>query len=219
MVEVDGLDTLAQQAAELERNLGSTVDTAGVFNDELIRMREGMTYTSREVAQLSDKIGRSLGRAFDDVVFDGMKLSDALKTVSQSMVDSAYSIATRPVEQAAGDTISTGINSLLSGILPFANGAAFSQGRVLPFAKGGVVSSPVNFPMRGATGLMGEAGAEAIMPLTRGADGKLGVQSQGGRAVNVTMNVTTPDTSGFARSQSQIAAQLNRALSRGQRNA
>ena len=46
------------------------------------------------------------------------------------------------------------------------------------------------------------------MPLTRGADGRLGVQAQGGgRAVNIVMNVTTPDVQGFARSQSQIAAQ------------
>ncbi len=66
---------------------------------------------------------------------------------------------------------------------------------------------------------MGEAGPEAIMPLTRGADGRLGVQTQGGgRAVNIVMNVTTPDVQGFARSQSQIAAQMSRALSRGDRN-
>ncbi len=219
MIEVDGLDTLGQQAAELERNLGSAGESAAAFNDELAQMREGMVYTSREVAQLGDRIGRSLGRAFDDVVFDGMKLSDALKNVSQSMINSAYSIATKPIEQAAGGSIATGINTLLSGILPFANGAAFSQGRVVPFAKGGVVSSPVNFPMRGATGLMGEAGPEAIMPLTRSADGRLGVQAQGGRSVNVTMNISTPDVTGFSRSQSQIAAQVNRALSRGQRNA
>ena len=68
------------------------------------------------------------------------------------------------------------------------------------------------------TGLMGEAGPEAIMPLTRGADGSLGVKAQGGQAVNVTMNITTPDVSGFQRSQSQVAASMSRALSRGQRN-
>ncbi|RWR10885.1 phage tail tape measure protein [Paenirhodobacter populi] len=219
MIEVDGLDTLGRQAAELERNLGGAGESAGAFNDELTRMREGMVYTSREVAQLGDRIGRSLGRAFDDVVFDGMKLSDALKQVSQTMADSAYRIAMRPVEQAAGGAMATGINNLLSGMLPFADGSAFSQGRVVPFASGGVVSAPVAFPMRGATGLMGEAGPEAIMPLTRGADGRLGVQAQGGRSVNVTMNISTPDVAGFARSQSQIAAQVNRALSRGQRNA
>ena len=89
----------------------------------------------------------------------------------------------------------------------------------MPFAKGGVVSSPTTFPMRGGTGLMGEAGPEAIMPLTRGADGKLGVRSDGGaQAVNVVMNITTPDSAGFQRSQGQIAAQMGRALSRGQRN-
>ena len=57
------------------------------------------------------------------------------------------------------------------------------------------------------------------MPLARGADGRLGIQTQGGgRAVNIVMHVTTPDVQGFARSQSQIAAQISRALSRGERN-
>lgn len=60
-----------------------------------------------------------------------------------------------------------------------ANGNAFSHGRVLPFAQGGVVSSPTMFPMAGnRTGLMGERGAEAIMPLKRTPSGQLGVQAQ-----------------------------------------
>jgi phage-related minor tail protein len=67
---------------------------------------------------------------------------------------------------------------------------------------------------------MGEAGPEAIMPLTRGPDGKLGVRSAGGGggAVTVVMNISTPDVAGFQRSQSQVAAQAMRALARGQRN-
>ena len=66
---------------------------------------------------------------------------------------------------------------------------------------------------------MGEAGPEAIMPLTRGPDGRLGVQAQsGGRPVSIVMNISTPDVSGFQRSQSQIAAQMGRALARGDRN-
>lgn len=87
----------------------------------------------------------------------------------------------------------------------------------MPFANGGVVSGPTTFPMRGGTGLMGEAGPEAIMPLSRGADGKLGVRMQGQSATTVVMNISTPDVEGFRRSQSQIAAQMGRALGRGQR--
>ena len=66
---------------------------------------------------------------------------------------------------------------------------------------------------------MGEAGPEAIMPLARGADGKLGVRSGGGGStVHVTMNVSTPDAESFRKSKTQIAAQLSRAMSRGNRN-
>lgn len=62
-----------------------------------------------------------------------------------------------------------------------ANGLAFGPGgNVMPFASGGVVTSPTLFKFAGGTGLMGEAGAEAIMPLKRGADGKLGVAASGG---------------------------------------
>ena len=83
-----------------------------------------------------------------------------------------------------------------------------------------MIDQATRFPMRGATGLMGEAGPEAIMPLTRGPDGKLGVKTAGGtaRPVTVVMNISTPDVKSFQRSQSQIAAQAMRALSRGQRN-
>ena len=61
----------------------------------------------------------------------------------------------------------------------FADGAPFQNGRVIPFARGGVVQSPATFPMSGnRTGLMGEKGAEAIMPLKRTPSGQLGVQAQ-----------------------------------------
>ena len=219
MVEGDGLDGLSRQAAELERALGGAEGVAASFSDELGRMRESLTYTGREVGTLSQGFGRSVRRAFDGVVLDGMKLSDALSSVAEGMAQAAYSVAMKPVQEAVGGALASTVNGLLGGVFGFAQGGAFSQGRVMPFAKGRVVSSPTTFPMRGATGLMGEAGPEAILPLARGADGRLGVQAGGGRVVNVVMNVTTPDAAGFARSQGQIAAQVNRALARGSRNA
>ena len=72
-------------------------------------------------------------------------------------------------------------------MLGFAKGGVFSGGRVTPFARGGVVSSPTMFGMSNGLGLMGEAGPEAILPLSRGSGGKLGVVAQGGGALAVSI--------------------------------
>lgn len=213
------IETLSEQLSLLEANLSGTAGMTAAFDGELRHMRESLVFTGREVNTLSGGIGGGLRRAFDGLVFDGGKLSDALRGVAQSMADTVYNVAVRPVQNAAGGMVASGLNALVSGIMPFANGASFSAGRVMPFAQGGVVTGPVAFPMRGGTGLMGEAGPEAIMPLSRGADGRLGVAVSGqARSVSVVMNISTPDAAGFRRSQSQIAAQMGRALSRGQRN-
>lgn len=215
----DGLDALDAKIEGLENALGGAESVVSTFEGELSGMRQSMLYTSKEVKSLSLSIGGGLRKAFDGLAFDGMKLSDALKGVAQSMVNAAYNTALKPVQDGLGSAIAGGMNALVSGILPFEKGGTFSQGRVTPFARGGVVSSPTTFPMRGGTGLMGEAGPEAIMPLTRGADGRLGVASAGGgRPVQVVMNISTPDVASFQKSQSQIAAQMNRAMTRGQRN-
>lgn len=218
MSDRDGVADLEEQAEALEDSLGAAANMAAGFDSELQRVRASLSSTGRDVNSLERGLSKGLRRAFDGVAFDGMKLSDALETVAQSMIQTTYSAAMKPVANHFGGLLAKGVNGLVEGILPFADGASFSQGRVTPFANGGVVSGPTSFPMRGGMGLMGEAGPEAIMPLARGADGKLGVRSAGGQAVNVVMNITTPDVQGFNRSQGQIAAQMSRALGRGNRN-
>jgi phage-related minor tail protein len=85
------------------------------------------------------------------------------------------------------------VDPLLSMILPTtnsANGNVFIGGHVQPFAAGGIVTGPTFFPMaNGGVGLMGEAGAEAVMPLTRTSSGKLGVRSEGGGQQNVKVEI------------------------------
>ena len=200
----DGLEGASRVAAEFTRTLG--------------RLGGAVAETGTEVERLSRGMTRGLRRAFDGVAMGGDRLSDALKGVGRSLVEDVYAAAVRPVTQGLGGALSQGVSSLLGGA--FADGGAFVQGRVTPFAQGGVVSRPTTFPMRGGTGLMGEAGPEAIMPLTRGADGRLGVRAEAGRggAPSVTINVTTPDVEGFRRSRSQVAAEMSRALGRGSRN-
>jgi hypothetical protein len=92
-----------------------------------------------------------------------------------------------------------------------ANGNAFGANGIIPFAKGGIVNSPTLFPFAKGTGLMGEAGPEAIMPLQRGANGKLGVLATGGGGdINVVVNV---DASGSSvEGNEQEGQQLGRVI-------
>ena len=165
--------------------------------DELRRALEDLEGRSRS-------FGSALSGALRSAVSGGRGLDDVLRSLGNRLADIALSAGMKPLEGLIGGAMS----GITGGI-----------GKVLPFADGGVVSAPSYFPMGGNIGLMGEAGPEAIMPLTRGPDGKLGVRAAGGGgAVTVVMNISTPDVAGFQRSQSQIAAQAMRALSRGQRN-
>lgn len=101
-----------------------------------------------------------------------------------------------------------------------ADGKVFQGGKVTAFASGGVVTSPTLFPMAGGAGLMGEAGPEAVMPLKRGKDGKLGVASSGGAGttnINVTVaadgSIASSGDSGDGRRLGQaIAAAIRQEL-------
>ena len=218
MDDLDQIDTLEADLAALEQTLGDAGSVAASFDAELRAMQTTLGETTRDLGSLERGFSSGLKRAFDGLVLDGKSLSDTLQTLATNMVDTAYSAAVTPVTSHLGGLVSDAINAAVSGLMPFANGAPFSQGRVMPFAKGGVVSQATTFGMRGGTGLMGEDGPEAIMPLARGADGRLGVKAQAGSNVHVTMNITTPDAQSFQRSQGQIASQMARALGRGQRN-
>lgn len=118
-----------------------------------------------------------------------------------------------------------GLGDVIDGILGSAKGNAFSGGKILPFARGGVISKATLTPMA----LMGEAGPEAVMPLSRGADGRLGVKAAG-TSPNVTVNViqsqdqagttqTTTDSGGNSLIEvfvAQIESSMARRLATGQ---
>ncbi|MEL6795133.1 MAG: phage tail tape measure protein, partial [Pseudomonadota bacterium] len=175
--ERGAVDDLTAAYERLQRASGGA--TEGLSFD-LKASTEQIRRMEREAGALSRSIGSGLRRAFDGAIFSGKKLSDVFSDLALSMARSALSSAVSPLQNALGGAVT----GLFSG---FADGGAFSAGRVRAFAKGGVVSGPTTFPMRGGMGLMGEAGPEAIMPLTRGADGSLGVRAAASRGANVTV--------------------------------
>ncbi len=219
MSGLEMLDSFDDQVEALGASLGQAVSLTSAFSGELKGVHSTISDLNVDVNKLSSGFSSGLKKAFDGLAFDGMKLSDALSGLAESMSKTAYNAAMKPVTDHFGGILAQGVGNVMNGFLAFEKGGTFAQGKVMPFAKGGVVAGATTFPMRGGTGLMGEAGPEAIMPLARGADGSLGVRTQGGgQPVNITMNITTPDVEGFRRSQSQVAAQMSRALSRGQRH-
>ena len=125
----------------------------------------------------------NLGAQVGDTVVNTFKgLEDALTefvvTGKANFADLAKSIiadiARIAIKQAIIKPLMGGIGDFF-GIKLSAKGNVFAENGIQPFARGGIVDKPTLFPFANGTGLMGEAGPEAIMPLKRGADGKLGV--------------------------------------------
>lgn len=216
----DGASRLSATLSDIETSLETTEDVGRAFRAEMDEVRGAMAAATRDANGLSRTVGTGLRKSFDALIFDGAKLSDVLNGLGRSVARKSFNSAITPVTDALGRAVTSGVQGLIGAAVPFANGGAFGGGRTRAFASGGVVSGPTAFPMRGGgTGLMGEAGPEAILPLSRGPDGKLGVRSGGGgRPVNVVINISTPDVAGFRKSQPQIASEMRRALARGNRN-
>ena len=80
-------------------------------------------------------------------------------------------------------------------LLPNADGNVIANNKIVPYAKGGLIKRPTLFPLADGAALAGEAGVEAIMPLRRGRNGKLGVEASGGNIGNITVNVDASGSS------------------------
>lgn len=176
--------------------------------------RDSIGAVSREASALSvesKRMGTALSSAFSDIILKGKDVGDVLSDLALKLADVALD---QIFSQGGG---SGGFDSLWKNLIPSAKGNVFSNGSLQPFANGGVVSSPTLFPLQNGTGLAGEAGAEAILPLARGRDGRLGVRTQGG-AGQVTLNISTPNADSFLKAEGQVAAMVARVTARASRN-
>lgn len=168
-----------------------------------------------DAERIGQRFSSNLIAQFEAVAIRGKSLNEVFKSLTLSLSHMVLRAAFAPLQQGLASTFS----GLFKGVLPFAKGGVLRRGTPVPFAQGGVISSPIAFPLSGGlTGIAGERGAEAIMPLARGPDGRLGVAAQAASGPPITINIATPDVAGFSRSQTQVAAMIARAAALGKRN-
>lgn len=147
---------------------------------------------SQSVGTVADQTERVMTNAFKGMEDALVEFAMTGELSFEKMANSIISDLIRMQIQASitkplSDAISGagGVGGIFSSLFS-AHGNAFAAGgNVIPFAKGGVVNgvTPFRFGQGGAmSGIMGEAGPEAIVPLTRTPQGDLGIRSTGGSA-------------------------------------
>jgi lambda family phage tail tape measure protein len=182
---------------------------------------DGLTLKTKDLTASATAFSRAMTQAFAASVTGGKQFDDVLKSLALRISDLAVRLAFKPLEKS----LASGISGLLSGLTgsvgsggSASSSLAAASGAIKPFAAGGVIGAPSYFPLvNGGVGLAGEAGPEAIMPLKRGPDGRLGVAGQGSGST-ITIQIATPDLDSFRRSESYITGQIARAGARGQRS-
>ena len=161
-----------------------------------------------QLAAAATGFSRVMTQAFATSIAGGKQFDDVLKSLALRLSSLAVQSAFKPLDSALG-----GVLQALTARM----GPGAGEGGVRLFASGGVIGAPGYFPLGdGGVGLAGEAGPEAIMPLQRGPDGRLGVAGGSGTTINV--QIATPDPDSFRRSENYITGQIARAVARGQRN-
>lgn len=207
--EAKKTEDMQKYLANLAAEVNFLEQTRNIFGDQLVietqlhslRQQYGSAFTSQieqqtralleqklvleEQKDVAMRVGQAIGNAFGtfltDIVSGTVSVEEAFKKMALSIINELFRILV--VEKLVKS-----ISNAFSG--GFSQGAAFSGGNVVPFANGGVVGSPTFFPMASnSVGLMGEAGPEAIMPLKRGKDGKLGVEANNNSAPVVNQKI------------------------------
>tara|TARA_S200000501_G_scaffold110296_1_gene103619 strand:- start:2737 stop:5022 length:2286 start_codon:yes stop_codon:yes gene_type:complete len=188
--------TLDQIKEKLRQNKEETFN----FKKSFKELYDSVTDLGTNIGEYAIGAVDRLADSFVDLMVTGKaSFSDLARSILQDlqkMILKAllFQLIFDPFKKAFG----LGDGGVLDGgeVKKSAKGNVFAQNKIVPYSYGGVVNRPSIFPLaNGGVGLMAEAGSpEAIMPLKRGANGKLGVESSGGMG-NVVVNVDAKGTS------------------------
>ena len=219
---------LEQEAVRLSEQLGINIDyvrealnnakdaTSG-FKQKFKELYDSVTDLGTNLSTYAVGAVDRLADSFVDLMVTGKasfaELARSILIDLQKMILKAILFQTifSPFKKAFG--LSEG--GVVDGgeVTPSAKGNVFAKNKIVPYASGGIVNKPTLFPMANGMGLMGEAGAEAIMPLKRHKSGKLGVEATGGgNVVNVTVNAGGTSAQGNTMKANQLGKLIGTAI-------
>lgn len=206
-------DAIAAAARARKAQEDAAADTAAKAESELKKIEVQMKKTQ----QVADDVGASFANAFENMAIGADSASESIEGLARSILKIAF-------REAVSAPIAGAVSSLVRGFIapsaaasptPNAMGNIFGMQGIIPFQRGGIVSGRSLFGFAGGrTGMLGESGPEAILPLARGPGGRLGVASAGGggttQIITVQMNINTPNADSFRKSRRQLAGDARR---------
>jgi len=221
---------------EIDRELQTILERLpGLTQAQIDKLKELVAASKQVKDGFGDTFGESLRQYYDSLKNFGGQVADSVKGAFQGLEDQLTSFVTTgkanftdlansiiadiariAIRQAIIRPLVGGIFDIFN-IKPSAMGNVFAQNGIQKFARGGIVDKPTLFPFAKGIGLMGEAGPEGILPLSRGRDGRLGVQAtNGGGGVSVVVNVDASGTS--VQGDNAKGAEFGRAISEAVKN-
>ncbi|MDR1575599.1 MAG: tape measure protein [Treponema sp.] len=199
-------DSLSLSLMNIEDFSGQAAVTLGELSAQLTELSVSAALGGFE------EFGRALGEGEDAAESFRRALADMARQILQQLptmflqaglqliIDRQWALGLGFIAAAASSAV---ISGYVDGASENAQGGVYGEyGRAArEYAAGGaftnqIVSRPTYFRYGGGLGIMGEAGPEAIMPLTRGSDGRLGVTASGaggGTAVYVIIQNYTSE--------------------------
>lgn len=170
-------ETYARNNPQIIEGLTEQVQAIKDIEAQEAKRIKTLEEAAQKQKEMQDFISQSFESGFMSIIDGTQSVKDAFRSMARDIIAELYRVL-----------VVKKLVSAATGFFGFADGGVFQGGsQVQAFANGGVVGGPTFFPMSGGkTGLMGEAGPEAIMPLKRGKNGKLGVEASG-ESGNVTV--------------------------------
>jgi lambda family phage tail tape measure protein len=228
------LKAIGDEAAQAAIGAMEFVDAIELQSQAIQGAKGGISSYLEGIGSLSENISNIALNAFkgleDAIVSLTMTGKFSFKDFALSVIEDLTRMVTRmliiaPILQLiqslipGGGGALSGTNALsTTKLVPggiFANGGTFANG-IQPFASGGIVNSPTLFKFANGgamrNGLMGEAGPEAIIPLKRGRDGKLGVAGGGGTSVVVNVDAKGSSVQGNSGQGEQLGRAISQAV-------